>query len=122
MVYSHPKLNLLQGGWYVVFKDGNVITEEEMSWIEVPNKKQIQIMGLKRHNKYYEIEGKEVYTPPGETHFREIIVNPGTGYAVTKQDIVGWNIGYYTPEGKMIMRVSAIDRSVTTELIPYDKE
>jgi hypothetical protein len=122
MIFNSPKLNLLQGGWYVVFKDGSVITEEDMSWVEVPRKKDIQIMGLKRHNKYYEIEGKETYTAPGETHFREIIVNPGTGYAVTKQDLISWNIGYYAPEGKVIMRVSATDKSVTTEVVPYNKK
>lgn len=122
MPYKHEKINLLNGGWYVVFHDGTVVTEEEMPWVSVPNKKNIKIMGLKRHNKHYEIIGKENYLAPGETHMREIIVSPGEGEAVTKQTLVGWFIGYCEPDAKTYLRVSAIDRSVVTECIKNNKE
>lgn len=122
MIFDSPKLNLLNGGWYAVFKDGSVITEEEMDWLQVPNKRNIRLMGLKRHNKYYEIADKECFGPPGETHCREIIVNPGTEYAVTKQTLVSWNLSYYEGDYKIIMKVSANNRSVTTEKIPLKQE
>lgn len=122
MPYDHPKLNLLGGGWYAVFKDGSVITEEDMPWLEVPNKKDIKLMGLKRHNKYYEIEDKDIFAAPGETHVREIIINPTDGVAVTKQSLVGWFIGWYEPDGKVLMRVDAITGQITQEKIPYGSE
>lgn len=118
MPYNHEKINILDGGWYIVFNDGSVITEQEMSWIEVPNKRDIKLMGLKRHNKQYEIEGKENYIAPGETHYREIIVSPPDGHAITKQSLIGWFIGYCDKEGKTILRVSAIDRSAVMEVMP----
>jgi hypothetical protein len=118
---EHNKLNLLDSGWYVIYKDlQTIITEEDMSWLQVPNKKDIKVMGLKKHNKYYELVDKEYFIPPGETHCREIIVNPGTEFAVTKQTLIGWFIGYYEKNIKVLLRVSAIDRSVTTEKVPID--
>ena len=123
MSYNHPKLNQLSGGWYAVFSDGSVITEDEVSsWSLVQNKKNITLMGLKRHNKFYEIPGKKFYGPPGETHYREIVVNPGTGFAVTKQSLIGWTLCYYDGKEKVILRVSALDRSVVTERVPLDQE
>ena len=120
MPYNHPKLNLLPGGWYIVYKNGEVTTEaEEIPWSLVPNKKDIQIMGLKRHNKYLELEGKESYIPPGETHMRELCINPGTGYAVTKQTLQGWFIGFYDVDKKIIHRIDALTGAFTTEEAPY---
>ena len=122
MAYEHPKLNTLSGGWYAVFPDGNVITEEDMPWLEVPNKNTIKLMGLKRHNKFYEFAGKEIYASPGETHVREIIINPTDGLAVTKQSLVGWFIGWYEPDGKVLMRVDAESGALVKEKIPYGRE
>lgn len=121
MPYNHHKINELDSGWYVVFKDGSVITEAEMSWISVPHKKDIQIMGIKRMNKHYEISGKDSYCPPGETHCRELCLAPGDGkVAVTKQTRVGWYIGYYDQSCKVLTRISAVDGSIVTEKIPYN--
>ena len=123
MAYNHQKINLLSGGWYCVFNDGSVITEDEMDWIQVPNKKNIKIMGLKRMNKHYELEGKESYCAPGESHMRELTINRGDGQiAITKQTRVGWFIGYYDKTCKVLLRVSAIDGKLTTEEIPYKQE
>lgn len=118
MPYNHSKINALQGGWYVVFYSGEVITEDDqIPWVMVPNKKLIKIMGLKRHNKYIEIEGKENYLAPGETHCREIMINPGTEIAVTKQTLQGWFIGYYDGNRKIIKRVNADTGKITEEYI-----
>lgn len=119
---EHNKLNILNSGWYVIYNDLSIVTEEEMSWLEVPNKKDIKVMGLKKHNKYYELVDKYNFIPPGETHCRELKVNPGTGFAVTTQTLIGWFIGYFDKSDKVLLRVSAIDRSATTERIPMNSE
>ncbi len=119
MVVSHPKINLLEGGWYAVYKSGQVITEAEMPWVNVPNKKDIKLMGIKRMHKHLELEGKKNFCPPGETHVREIIVNPGNGVAVTKQSLVAWFIGYYEKDHKVIIKIDAETGKVSTEKIPF---
>lgn len=122
MVYSDPKIDRLSGGWYAVYKDGKVVTQEEGPWCLVTNKKNIQILGIKKFNKCYELIGKENYLPPGETHCRELCVNPGTGIAVTKQTLVGWYIGYCEKDGKVILRINAKDKQSWIEKVPFNKE
>jgi len=107
MPISHEKVNILAGGFYCQFKDGSVITEEEMPWIEVPNKKDIVVMGLKRHFKHYELQNK-VFGPPGETHMRELALASGEGEVQTKQTLVGWFLSYYENNHKVFFRVDAI--------------
>lgn len=121
MPYNHPRLNYLRGGWYVVFEDGSVLTEEEMPWIKVPNKKNIKLMGLKRHNKYYELEGKENYIPPGETHMKDLSFGDGK-LRITKSTLISWYIGFYDTVGKNYLRVCSKTGKVTREVIPYEKE
>lgn len=122
MPYNHPKINVLEGGWYAVMQDGSVYTESEMAWSQVPNKKNIKLMGLKRMNKHYELEGKEIYCPPGETHMRELTINNGSGNSVTTQTLVGWFIGYYESDGKNLLRVDANTGKMWYDKIPYDKD
>jgi hypothetical protein len=119
MPYSDPKINVLEGGWYVVMHDGTVYTEPEMAWSQIPNKINIKLVGLKRMNKHYELENKETYCPPGETHMRELTINDGSGNAVTKQTLVGWFIGHYEKDAKVLLRVDAITGKVAYERIPY---
>jgi hypothetical protein len=118
MVYSHEKINQLTGGWYIVYGDGEVITESVMSWNEVPRKKDIKIMGLKRHNRHYELENK-LFGPPGEHHMRELAINNGTGVGVTKQSLIGWFLSYYTPTAKVFFRVDAVTGKFWEEEVPY---
>lgn len=120
MVYNHEKINLLPGGWYVVYKNGAVLTEEELAWNLIPNKKDIIIMGLKRHNKYHEIKGKESYIPPGQTHLKELAIsNKDNQEMVTKSTLVGWFIGYYDKTEKVILRVDAETGKSYWEKQPY---
>lgn len=119
MPYSHNKINLLEGGWYVVFNDGSVVVEGDMPWIKVPNKKDIKIMGLKWRNKHFELEGKDSYVPPGETHVRELAVSSGEEIQITKQSLVGRFVGYYDEDHKVITRVDISTGKFITESIPY---
>lgn len=118
MPYSAEKINLLSGGWYVVMHSGQVYTQEETDWTSIPNKRDIRLVGLKRMNKHYEIEGKDAYCPPGETHMKELSIG-SKELMVTKDDLIGWYIGHYTSQGKEITRISAIDGTIVKEIIPY---
>lgn len=118
MPCSHPKVNLLTGGWYIQYKNKDVLTEGEVSWTLVPNKKDIILMGLKRHNKLYELENK-TFGPPGETHVRELAIASG-GLQVTKQSLVGWYLTYYTQTHKVFFRVEASTGKVWEDAIPFN--
>lgn len=118
MPYNHEKINQLTGGWYVVMHDGAVFTEAETSWTTLANKKNIKIMGLKWRHKYHEIEGKEAYIPPGETHFRELGLH-GSELRVTPQELYERFIGYYDTDGKVYYRVNVKSGELRVEKIPY---
>ena len=121
MTLHHPKLKDLQnGGWYVLFHDGTVITENDMSWIKVPNKKDIRLMGLKWRHKQCEIEGKDNYLPPGQTHCRNFSVNSGNEIQISKQNILSRTIGYYDTDRKVIYRVDVNTGKFVIEEIMYD--
>lgn len=119
MIHSHiPKINLLEAGWYVIYQDGTCVTENEMLWTQVPNKNNIKVMGLKWRHKYFELENKAPYVPPGETHFREIAVSSAQ-LQVSEPSITARYIGYYGPKGKIITRVELATGKFITEEIPY---
>jgi len=104
MPYTHEKINKLEGGWYVVYNDGTVITMEEAEyWRKVPNKKDIKIVGLKCRHKHYELVDKGMYIPPGKTELREISIGDelAGGIRITSSPVVGWFIGYYDNEKKV---------------------
>lgn len=117
MVISNNKVNLLMGGWYVQFKDGSVITESEMVWHKVPNKKDIVLMGLKWRNKHYEITNKLAYIPPGEKHRKDLTLAQNRMRTVTTK--VGKFIGYYDKDHKVIIRVDYKTGKFSKEILPY---
>ena len=124
MLFVHDKINLLTGGWYVVYEDGSVITVEEIShWRKIPDKDKITIIGLKCRSKRFELEDKEIYVPPGRTEMREIsILGPeDNGVRVTSVPTVGWFIGYYDNERKVkvLIRASRKTGKFYKEEVPY---
>jgi hypothetical protein len=120
MVFAHPKINTLEGGWYVVYGDGSVVTENDMPWIKVPNKTDIKIMGLKWRHKHFELEGKKAYVAPGETHMRELSMRDTGKVSISKPSVVGRFIGYYDTDKKVITRVDLTSGKFITEEVPYD--
>jgi len=122
MPTSHPKINVLEGGWYVVYVDGSVTTMDEVNgWRNVPDKKDIHILGLKCRNKQFELEDK-LWVPPGKTEMREISVSQGEGkIMITRSPQIGWFIGYYDQDNlcKVITRASKITGKFFQEEIPY---
>jgi hypothetical protein len=125
MPITHPKINALEGGWYVVYADGKVMTMTEVSgWKAIPNKKDIKTMGLKFRNKQFELTDK-VWLPPGQTGMKEISIRPSEEGAIvsTRSPIVGWFIGYYDLENKCKVRkcVNKITGEFSEETEPYDQ-
>jgi hypothetical protein len=122
MPVSDPKINVLEGGWYLVYSNGFVLTMNEVkSWRDVPNKTDITIMGLKCRNKQYEIKDK-TWVPPGKTEMREISISSGQDeIRVTTEPEVGWFIGFYDQENlcKVITRASRVTGKFLQEQVPY---
>lgn len=125
MPITHPKVNILEGGWYVIYNDGNVITMDEVSgWRALPEKKEIKTVGLKCRNKQYEISDK-LWVPAGKTEMREISVSQDDGkIMVTRSPEVGWFVGYYNQDTqcKVIMRANKTTGKFVQEEVPYGEE
>lgn len=118
-MFPHEKINQLTGGWYAVFNDGTVVTEEEMPWSMVEGKKNVRLIGLKWRHKAYELEGKESYVPPGETHLRDISIGSDNEIRITKSSLVSRFIGYYDTDCKVIVRVDTDTGKFYEERISY---
>lgn len=125
MPITHPKINVLEGGWYVQYNDGSVTTMEEVSgWRSLPNKSEIKIVGLKCRNKQYELTDK-IWIPPGRTEMREISVSQDGGKVmVTRSPEIGWFIGYFDQDTKckIVMRANKVTGKFVQEEVPYGEE
>lgn len=117
MVVNHPKVNRLMGGWYIQYEDGGVVTQDELIWSKVPNKKNIKIMGLKWRHKHYELSDKLAYIPPGETIKKDLSISRNSLKTVSNK--VGRFIGYYDEDHKVIIRVNIETGKFTKEVVPY---
>jgi hypothetical protein len=117
MVLTHDKVNKLVGGWYLQYQDGEVLTENDLPWSLVPNKKNIKLMGLKWRHKHFEIQDKLAYLPPGETQMKELSVAGKSLRTVSL--VVGRFIGFYTDTEKVIIRVDINSGQFTEEKVPY---
>jgi translation initiation factor 6 (eIF-6) len=127
MPFSHPKINQLVGGWYIVYKDSSVTTMDEVGcWRNVKNKNEIRIVGLKCKHKHYELMDKDLYVPPGETQVRELSIGGSEvdGVMVTTLPVAGWFIGYYDneKEAKILIRCDRVTGKFFIEEIPYKQE
>ena len=54
----------MKRGWIAHYHDGRVITEDDMPWNKVPEKRKIQRMILKWEDRIWELCDKENYTAP----------------------------------------------------------
>jgi len=87
-------------GWFVVYKDGNLITEDEMSWNNV-KKGEIRILGLKWHEKVWTIKDKTAWV-----QFKRGSVPFSPGGINYDIDCEERCIGYYEGAKKVIYRVN----------------
>lgn len=88
-------------GWFVIYKDGSVVTENDTDWKDV-NRGEIDILGLKWHDKFWTVRDRTAYI-----QFKRGSVGFSPAGGVTS-DIVCEErcIGYYEGSSKVIYRVN----------------
>lgn len=92
----------LDVGWFVMYKDGSVVTEKELKWPKVV-KGQIEILGLKWHDKVWSIRGKTAWL-----QFKVGSVPFALNGLFFDSDIFCEErcIGYYEGKNKIVYRVN----------------
>ena len=90
----------LARGWFVVYNNGNVVTEDDTDWDKV-NRGEIKILGLKWFDKFWTLSGKTAYVQfkRGWSPF-----NPNGGE--TPVFCEERCIGYYEGADKVVYRVN----------------
>jgi hypothetical protein len=91
----------LSRGWFVVYNDGSVITEEETTWNKV-RKGDIKLVGLKWFDKFWTIPNKTAYVAPfkrGSVSFS----SSGSSSDILCEERC---IGYYEGSSKVVYRVN----------------
>jgi len=94
------RLMNLSAGWFVVYKDGTLVTEDEMHWNKV-RKGEIQILGLKWHDKIWTIKDKTAWV-----QFKRGSVAFSSSGVSDDSFCEERCIGYYEGSKKVIYRVS----------------
>lgn len=85
-------------GWIVVYKDGSIVTEQEMDWKKV-RKKDIKILALKWGSRYWTLSGKSSYL-----QFKRGAMFVSTA-GMSEPECIERCIGYYEGASKIIYRV-----------------
>ncbi len=95
------KLMNLSKGWFVVYTDGSLVTEDDTDWYKV-KRGDIQILGLKWHNKFWTISGKTAYV-----QFKRGSAGFSPSGAVDTSIVCEERcIGYYEGTSKVVYRVN----------------
>jgi hypothetical protein len=104
------KMMNLSCGWFVVYKDNSVVTEEETDWGKV-RKGEIKMLGLKWFDKFWTISGKTAYIQfkRGSVSFSP----SGISRDIRCEERC---IGYYEGNKKVIYRVNERTGRMTPEV------
>lgn len=101
----------LSRGWFVIYKDKTMVTENECEWSEV-NKSNILILGLKWFDRFWTLTGKTSYL-----QFKRGSAPWAPGISgkvpITCEERC---IGYYEGANKVIFRVDERTGRMTTEV------
>lgn len=102
-------------GWIVAYRDGTAICEDEMSWIKLPNKKEIRRVILKWEDRIWSFDDKKNYTVPKTRGYVDVTTGG------MSQGIHSRAIGYYDTEErcKVYMRVEEATGKMTYETEPF---
>lgn len=115
MVWIGEKEIKMPKGWIVLYKDGTVFCEDEMSWGKLPNKREIRRVILKWEDRIWSLDDKENYTVPKTRGYMDVST------VGTSQGIHSRTIGYYDMEEKckVYFRVDEITGRMTMETEPF---
>lgn len=116
MVWIGEKEIKMQKGWAVQYKDGTVVCENEMSWMKLPNKREIRRVILKWEDRIWSFDDKEYYTVPKTRGYMDV-----NSAGVASQGIHSRTIGYYDLEErcKILMRVDEVTGRMNYETEPF---
>lgn len=91
----------LSKGWFVVYNDNSLVTEDSTDWNKV-NRGEIKILGLKWKDKFWTISGKTAYVQfkRGSVGFSP------TGVVDSNITCEERCIGYYEGSSKVVYRVN----------------
>lgn len=105
------RLMNLSAGWFVVYKDGSLVTESELHWNKV-KKGKIKILGLKWQDKIWTIRDKTAWVQfkRGEVAFS----TAGVSEDVCCRERC---IGYYEGAKKVIYRVDNLTGKMTPGVV-----
>jgi hypothetical protein len=98
----------LSRGWFVVYKDNTVQTEDEVTWNKV-RKGDIKMVGLKWFDKFWTIPNKTAYVPP----FKRGTVSD----VFPDIQCLERCIGYYEGKDKVIYRVNEFTGKMYMQVI-----
>lgn len=101
----------LQAGWFVVYKDGSMVTEDEVHWDKV-SKGNIKILGLKWGDKVWSIRDKTAWV-----QFKRGSVSFSSTGVSHNVDCEERCIGYYEGKSKVIYRVNNHTGRMVPEVI-----
>lgn len=103
-------------GWIAVFDDGQVICEDDMPWVKVPEKKRIVKMILKWDDRFWSFDNKDHYAVPKKRGYIDVNLGGAT------QGIHSRTIGYYDLEEKckVVLRVEETTGKMEYEIEPFE--
>lgn len=100
----------LSRGWFVVYKNGSVVTEDNTEWGAV-RKGDIKVLGLKWFDKYWTISGKTAYL---QFKRGSVSISPsGVSSDIACEERC---IGYYEGSLKVIYKVNERTGRMTQEV------
>ncbi len=116
MVWIGEKEIKMSRGWVAQYKDGTVICEDEMSWLKVPKKKDINRVILKWEDRIWSFDDKEHYIAPKIRGYVDV-----NSSGISNQGVHSRTIGFYDPEEKckVTMRVDEATGKMTYETEPF---
>ena len=110
-ITMNDKFMNLVSGWFVVYKDNTLVVEGDMEWNKVV-KPQIQILGIKWHDKIWTIRDKTAWV---QFKRGSVAFSPsGISDVVDCEEMC---IGYYEGAKKVIYRVNNRTGKMRPEII-----
>jgi len=94
------KMMNLSKGWFILYNDGTMVTEDDTDWYDVDRSK-ILALGLKWYDRFWTINGRTAYL---QFKRGSVVFSPdGSGSDIQCEERC---IGYYEGENKVIFRVN----------------
>jgi hypothetical protein len=100
----------MKRGWEVEYKDGKIVNEDQVDWMQLPKKKDIVRLSLKWDGRQWDLKGRKAYIQK-----KRAMSIPGR----PETFIIARYIGYYDEGGvnKILYRVCEFTGQMTLQVI-----